>query len=317
MPKGRLESASPELDVTSNLRGNRVKRSELFQEEEGVQSTHGSEASSRSASPIHDNDHHGAGDNGLKVDYGFDYDFITPDSVPKIPPTAHKPDAAADEEQEEEPEYQFHLFTSASKPTTTDSDPTTSIAKAKSTIRLSLTPPPDPAGLSISVSLDRAEFVQPNRPDGYYFTSAFPRESVDLLRSQYAEVAVSSSDVLYRAITSKWPGAAMPWRLIPVQLANRVREPRISNKVLPSSKRGRPSKKRRILQRRRLALRAELAAQAQKAEETEREKRTRRNREKKVKRKEREKRKKVEAKADGTLVDLADKEESAGDDDED
>jgi hypothetical protein len=228
-----------------------------------------------------------------KLDYGFDYDFISPSSAPAPPfeTEGTQKDEASNEDNDKEEEYHFRLFTS-------------STAKhSAQPIRLSPTPPPtDPTE---PLSLDKTNFIRPHRPDSYYFTSALAPESIQTLKSEYTTVAVSTADVLNFATSTKWPGTALPWRCIHVQLINPTKAPShgpglgsrdavSQTNSATDSKRitGRPSKKRRILLRKRLALHANVAAQAQLFEEAEREKRTRRNREKKVKRKEREKRKK-------------------------
>lgn len=272
MRRGKLAACPREI---SNVR-DRIKRSELF---DADNSPH----SSPSASPIIAE---------RDPDYGFEYDFITAvSSAPDIAPVSREADM--------EEEYQFRLFTAGPRatPGTVQPGPST-----KATIRLSLTPPP--TALTESWSLDKAQFVRPNRPDSYYFTSATPHETKNIMKAEYADVAVSASDVLFRAQSTKWPGTALPWRLIHVQLVNPGNNSRY--KSLPPSSvskdvshaasrlnRKRPSKKRRILLRRRLALRADMAAQVKATQESEQEKRTRRNREKKVKRKEREKKKKL------------------------
>jgi hypothetical protein len=181
-------------------------------------------------------------------------------------------------------------------------------ATGDATIRLSATP--EPVALDDALSLDKAHFLRPNRPETYYFTAALPEETVQRLKAEYAAVAMSTTDVVSRAESTRWPGTVLPWRLIRVQLLNKASRStgqhqsgqvdstaaQHNNSTQQKARaRSRPSKKRRILVRRRLALRSELAAQAKVTEETEKEKRTRRNREKKVKKKEREKRKKTEA----------------------
>lgn len=246
-------------------------------------------------------------------DYGFEYEFISPDvdqaegkARPLAPAPKDKEIAEdVDQDQEEEQEYQFRLFTSAATQPKAQS-PTF----IKPIIRLSRSPSPV-VGLDRALSLDKAHFIRPNRPDTYYFTAALPAETVHSLRSQYAQVAVSTSDVISRAKATSWPGTTLPWRVIHVQLANRSSSARdrhvveaivkttheSSSSKSNSKPKAKSSKKRRIVLRRRLAKSAELAAQAVEAELTEKEKRTRRNREKKVKRKEREKKKKL---LDGT-----------------
>ncbi|KIW62981.1 hypothetical protein PV04_09865 [Phialophora macrospora] len=277
----------------------RVKRSRLFQDDDD---SHGSRDSSRSNSPgepasdLQDDD--------IELSYGFEYDFVAPklsDARPSHPISEPRP-----LEDAEEPEYQFRLFAPGLKSRAQHDQPEPATGDA--IVRLSATP--EPAALDDALSLDKAHFIRPNRPETYYFTAALPDETLQQLKAEYAAVAVSASDVFSRAESTKWPGTALPWRLIRVQLLNaasKSKEQRQSgnfdsavarhnNSAQQKARaRTRPSKKRRILVRRRVALRNELAAQAKVTEETEREKRTRRNREKKVKKKEREKRKKTEA----------------------
>ncbi|KIV83455.1 hypothetical protein PV11_05478 [Exophiala sideris] len=258
----------------------RIKRSELFQGDISPQSL------SRSTSPIAADDQEEA--TPSKVDYGFEYDFITPDAKSAQPTETEAAHEPSNEDNNEEQEFDFRLFTTAPK-------------HPSQPIRLSATPPPtDPTE---TPTLDQANFIRPNRPDSYYFTSALAPESTQTLKSQYATAALSTTDVLSLATSTKWPGTALPWRCIHVKLTkptnpSQGRDRKSVTQQLDSStdsRRSRPSKKRRILLRKRLALRANLAAQAGHDEEAEREKRTRRNREKKVKRKEREKRKKLES----------------------
>ncbi|EXJ76384.1 uncharacterized protein A1O5_00892 [Cladophialophora psammophila CBS 110553] len=277
----------------------RVKRSALFREDEDSQ---GSRTSTRSVSPAEPTGEDGK--NIVESTYCFEYDFIAPRSSSPKPTLASIKSQLVVNSPEEEQEYQFRLFTSTLKSAVWPSQPNSTTADSR--IRLSRTP--EPVTLADLLSLDKAQFLRPSRPDSYYFTSALPEETTQVLRSQYADVALSTSDVLSRAKSTKWPGAALPWRLIHVDLPGKGRQ--LKDTVQPAgsssnaretkSRPKRPSKKRRILLRRRLALRQDLAAQTRAAEEMEREKRTRRNREKKVKRKEREKRKKLVApEADG------------------
>lgn len=225
----------------------------------------------------------------IQIDYGFEYDFISPIPDPLEASEAPPDIGAGDEQDQAKPAYQFRLFTS--RPDSANKNTREDVLKPS--IRLSPTPPP--INLSESLSLDKAHFVRPHRPDSYYFTSSLPTETLSSLKSQFAEVALSSSDVLSLAEVTKWPGSALPWRVINVKLAMPSWQTQKQTTPVASSLKSRkPSKKRRIILRRRLA-RAKEAAQLQKlAEETEKEKRTRRNREKKVKKKEREKRKKAE-----------------------
>ncbi|KAJ9605367.1 hypothetical protein H2200_010024 [Cladophialophora chaetospira] len=267
----------------------RIKRSHLFQ---NADSSEISPASSRSSSP---EEQQGDVHNDVEVSYGFEYEYVAPKSVGLNATTADEAPSLQPADEADEPEYQFRLFAPGPKGRAHRNEPESATTDVK--IRLSATP--EPTELAESLSLDKAHFVRPNRPDEYYFTSALPEETIGALRSQYADAATSTSDILLRAQSTKWPGTALPWRMIKVKLFNKPSNPKAPNQTTPAkdktNARSRPSKKRRILYRRRLALRSELTAQSKVAEETEREKRTRRNREKKVKKKEREKRKKLGA----------------------
>ncbi|KIX03724.1 uncharacterized protein Z518_07277 [Rhinocladiella mackenziei CBS 650.93] len=271
----------------------RIKRSELFQTDDSARN-------SSSSSPV--NTQNDPDNKILAADYGFEYDFIAPKDASSTTP--RELDGVQSLKGAQEQEYSFRLFTPAAKSTPQGSSSQISSSKP-TTVQLS--PTPEPTTLSDALSLEKAHFIHPNRPDGYYFTSAFPPETIQALKCQYADVAVSASDILSRASSMEWPGTALPWRVIHVRLANRrslKSESSSTTETTTERALGRtgvkkPSKKRRILLRRRHTLRTELAAQAKVAEESEREKRTRRNREKKVKRKEREKRKKLEAEGQG------------------
>ncbi len=244
----------------------------------------------------------GAEDDVQDVSYGFEYDFVTP-NVPYTETAlpASKARLLDETAEPEEPEYQFRLFAPGPKSKAQSDEPECPFSDT----RVKLSASPEPAELTEPLSLDRAHFIRPNRPDLYYLTSALSQNIIEGLKSQYEDAAISTSDVLSRAISTMWPGTALPWRVIEVELLNK---PSKSKGQAPNDSqetgraRSRPSKKRRILFRRRLVLRAELAAQSKVAEETEREKRTRRNREKKVKKKEREKKKKVEADGVGDVT---------------
>ncbi|OCT46349.1 hypothetical protein CLCR_01280 [Cladophialophora carrionii] len=273
----------------------RVKRSRLFHEDDD---SHASRASSTSMSPGEP-----PSDNA-EVSYGFEYDFVTPglsDVKASRPPIEPLPLDDA-----EEPEYEFRLF--APGPSSGAQHRQAQPGTADAKVRLSATP--EPVALADALSLDKAHFVRPNRQESYYFTAALPKDTVRQLKAEYAAVAMSSTDIISLAESTRWPGTALPWRVVQVELLDKqsrsgIQHPsthvdsttsqRNSSAQHKAQARTRPSKKRRILVRQRLALRKELASQAQATAEMEREKRTRRNREKKVKKKEREKRKKSEA----------------------
>jgi hypothetical protein len=278
----------------------RIKRSEFL----GADNTsHGSKNSSRQASPSHPEDHQLQ----VEVDYGFEYDFISPpeDTQQRGNPISDIEPGEKEDEDGREATFQFRLFTK----TTNKSSALPSGSgghHVHQAIRLSSTP--EPTALTDEVSLENAGFIRPRRPDSYHFTSALPEAKQSLLKSQFADVAMSTLDVLLNASTTKWPGAAVPWRVINVTLANspkKVAQPlRLSQPTLKArpQPRPRPSKKRRILLRRQLAAKSEAKQQQKLSDEAEREKRTRRNREKKVKRKQREKQKKKASEAESNPV---------------
>ncbi|KIV93171.1 hypothetical protein PV10_04408 [Exophiala mesophila] len=301
----------------------RMKRSENFNHHEDSEV---SDDGSRT-SPSKDVDDH----SDIEIDYGFEYDFITPPTTlssrdpaksnnqtenplaSTIPEQSPDPKDPQHEDEDGETTYQFRLFSahpsSGLSKSTADAATPVAAAASKDTIRLSATPPPSADNLNLidNISLHKTQFLRPRRPDSYYFTSALPTSTLSRLSSQYSETALSTTDILTRAKSTKWPGTSLPWRVIHVKLAQPTKTPtptttsRSSTQPSSSSRpqriNPRPSKKRRLVLRRRSAAQADLVEKAKAADEAEREKRTRRNREKKVKRKEREKRKKQDAAA--------------------
>ncbi|KEF52210.1 uncharacterized protein A1O9_11837 [Exophiala aquamarina CBS 119918] len=295
----------------------RIKRLEILATDDGDNGSQRSRhSSSRQVSPSRSQPEDQDRQADVKVDYGFEYEFISLSQAQsqtqvtqEKPGPGHKKGEEEDRESSEEPSYQFRLFT---KPTTTSiSDPVVDRKPSLTTIRLSTTPEPNSALLTSAsdVPLSSVHFVRPQRPESqyYYFTSALPPAKQALLKSQYAEVALSTRDVLSNASMTKWPGAAVPWRVIKTKVSNMTsattKDPSnarkgalLASRPRPGSgPRLRPSKKRRIHLRRQLTAKSAATEQQKLSDEAEREKRTRRNREKKVKRKEREKRKKQEA----------------------
>lgn len=277
----------------------RIKRSELLAADN---SSHASQNSSRQVSPSHPDDQ-------VEVDYGFEYDFISPPEDTQqrgnltTTPISDIGPGEKHHEDSQEATFQFRLF---ARPNNNSSAlPSASGGQhVHQAIRLSSTP--EPAALTDEVSLENAHFIRPRRPDSYHFTPALPESKQSLLKSQFADVALSTFDVLLNASTTKWPGAAVPWRVINVTLANQpkkvVRPTSISRPAFNARPRPRPSKKRRILLRRQLAAKSEVAQRQKLSDEAEKEKRTRRNREKKVKRKEREKQKKKAGDAESNPI---------------
>lgn len=283
----------------------RIKRSEFLAADN---TSDGSKNSSREASPSHPEDHQLQ----VEVDYGFEYDFISPPEdiqQPKllntIPISDMRPGKKEDEDDDsQEATFQFRLFTITNNKSSALPPSPSGGQHVHQTIRLS--PTPEPTALIGEVSLEKACFIRPRRPDSFHFTSALPEAKQSLLKSQFADVALSTLDVLLNASTTKWPGAAVPWRVINLTLANppkKVAQPgRRSQPTFKAHPRPRPSKKRRILLRRQLVAKSEATKQQKLSDEAEREKRTRRNREKKVKRKEREKQKKQAGGAESNPV---------------
>ena len=200
------------------------------------------------------------------------------------------------EDKENEDCFEFRLF---SRPTW---NPVPSNETAVAPVRIDIRSP--------SPDIREIGFLEPRRPDDYYFTNGSSEQE----RKQYQSVAVSGEDIL-RQTEARWVrfilaanvitnscqlqyGCALPWRVITVKnFQNLV----TSNKSTPnksvSTKKTRQGKKRRILLRKRLALTAEKEAIARISkvgkEAAEREKKTRLNRAKKVRRKEKEKARKT------------------------
>ena len=131
-------------------------------------------------------------------------------------------------------------------------------------------------------------FVVPYRAQSYYFTSSTDPKR----REEYAETAVAGTEVLSRAQRTKWPGTALPWRVIHLPSSDSKSPSAIT--ITISAGDGETSKHRtRAGKKKRITLRKKHKDAVLKAE-TEKEKRTRRNREKKVKKKAKEKLKKLE-----------------------
>ncbi|KAL9619733.1 MAG: hypothetical protein Q9160_005664 [Pyrenula sp. 1 TL-2023] len=154
-------------------------------------------------------------------------------------------------------------------------------------------------------------FVNPHRPRSYYFTfstaaaanaNASGKDSLlhtaVAAEKEYAAVAVDGLDVRARARSVKWPGTALPFRVIHINIPptstsfpsfssppHHTHTPPDPNKKLQKC---RASKKHRIALRKKLKLAVAAEQRTREEAEADRGKRTRRNREKKVKRRERE-----------------------------
>ncbi|MCJ1420949.1 hypothetical protein MMC32_007309 [Xylographa parallela] len=200
-------------------------------------------------------------------------------SMPAVeiePPHRDTPDRASPEEEEEA--YEFRLF---ARPVieffSVEGEPT----KASRIILRS----PSPV-------IGEPGFVQPRRPDSYYFTNKATVEE----ESRYESAALSGEAV--RAEQSRRrPGCELAWRVMTIKLPS-IGSSKLSivrSDVQAAKKRA--GKKRRIVLRKRLVLeqakKAALSMSKVEREAAEREKRTRRNREKKVKKKVKEKLKKA------------------------
>ncbi|KAK8160354.1 hypothetical protein IWX90DRAFT_389161 [Phyllosticta citrichinensis] len=151
-----------------------------------------------------------------------------------------------------------------------------------------------------SPDLENAEggFVNPKRPDSYYFADV----PSDELRRQLESVAVTGDQVT-RWAQQKWPGCALPWKVTTISLDKKARETLgLSDNVSTgpvTAKRTRKGKKARIAIRTKLkekaeAKEAQAKVQAEK-ELAERAKRAKRNRDKKLKKRQRDKAKKAAA----------------------
>lgn len=251
------------------------------------------------------------------INYGFEYDFINRQlGQQTTKPTRQD---GADSETKAQETYEFRLFSnssrsskqtaagvlprihrsssgdeSESKDTTTDHHDTQHADPGKLTISVRLSPTP-PLGQTWPAATDEGAFLPPrHRPESCYFTAALPPSTQQALKSQYASSALSGQAILLKSLTTQWPGAHVPWRVIhiPLSSSSSVRNSRPNPTVPSTSKsKSKPSKKRRIILRRRSATAASATLQ-------DREKRRQRNREKKIKRREREKRKKLAQAAD-------------------
>ncbi|MCJ1395646.1 hypothetical protein MMC18_008851 [Xylographa bjoerkii] len=135
-------------------------------------------------------------------------------------------------------------------------------------------------------------FVQPRRPDSYYFATETTTEEA----SHYQSAAFSGEAVRAEQLR-RWPGCELLWKVMTIKLSSTglSKLPTVTPKVTAGKKRA--GKKRRIILRKRLMLekakQTALSMSKSEKEVAEREKRTRRNREKKVKKKEKDKLKKA------------------------
>ena len=190
---------------------------------------------------------------------------------------------------EEEEAYEFRLF---SAPTSKPSDPQRPHNAPQRIVLRSPTPPSGDPG-----------FINPRRPDTYYFTGPNSPEKSE----QYRTAAITAEEI-FKGLAVRWRGAELPWRLII------LKSPHSSSPLYPRKPATQPadntttttlpSKHKRSGKKRRIAIRTKLAAKSAKElakkqslaekEAAEKEKRTWRNREKKVKRKEKEKAKKAQ-----------------------
>lgn len=187
-------------------------------------------------------------------------------------------------------EFEFRLF---SKPAVKASTATDGIDTAtRITIR------------SPSPIIGESGFIQPRRPESYYFKYILSEEEKQRLLAS----AVSGQDIVAESQRS-WKGNELPWRVTTLRISTEIPLAGFAHTASRSMKarRKRDGKKTRIAIRKRVALdkakKIEASKSLQEKEAAEREKRTRRNREKKVKKKMREKEKKSEKLA-GNAEDL-------------
>jgi hypothetical protein len=271
----------------------RIKRSDFEAEQRGDEGSLGDATDPRDSVDL---DKSVLESRDTLMNYGFEYDFITPQqSGPQRPPL----------EQTDEDQYEFRLFSNPAPaapatPAVAEADhgngPTSRQARI---ITLARSPTP-----SSALPEQEGRILRP-RPDSNYLT-----KPSSALKAQYAATAVSPTTLVTLAHTP-WPGTELPWRTIHVplsQLHNSLRPAPQRHSPTTTNRRPKPSKKRRILLRQRLAARLRSQPKPkptkivnEKGEleldlpPEEREKRTARNREKKLKRREREREKKKAA----------------------
>ena len=244
------------------------------------------------------------------VDYGFEYDFISPTTAPND--TSH--DTPAEPEDES---YEFRLFAPASKkassaPERGKEPPTTDITAPKITLLRS----PSPSAIP---TISEGRLLRP-RPESHYFATTTATS-----RDQYSTTAVSTTNIFALSQTP-WRGTSLPWRVIhlpsnttPRPSTTQTGTPQATNPT-KSSTRSKPNKKRRIILRRRLAARTAASTKSKAVpkpvvrnetgeiislDPAEREKRSARNKEKKLKRRQRERERKA-ALAGGEVADGGD-----------
>ncbi|MCJ1380126.1 hypothetical protein MMC17_003229 [Xylographa soralifera] len=216
----------------------------------------------------------------LKQQYGSLHQPPTKESspVPAVAIAAFRGHALDQTDAEEEDAYEFRLF---ARPAI---DALSSNGEPTKASRIVLRSP--------SPTVGQPGFVQPRRPDSYYFTTKATAEE----ESRYESAALSGEAVRAEQLR-RWPGCELSWRVMTIKLSSTGSTNRstVTSDVQAGKKRA--GKKRRIVLRKRLVLekakKAALSMSKIEREAAEREKRTRRNREKKVKKKEKEKLKKA------------------------
>ncbi|MCJ1400561.1 hypothetical protein MMC11_003767 [Xylographa trunciseda] len=199
---------------------------------------------------------------------------------PSSPPTERIEtlDVLDQVDSKEEDAFEFRLF---SKPSVGQSSSTEAPAQASRIVLRSPSPVVGEPG-----------FVQPRRPDSYYFTTKATVEK----KSAYESVAFSGEAIRAEQLR-RWPGCELPWKVMTIKLSSTGLSRQSNVTADSTARKKRAGKKRRIVLRKRVVLekakRAALSMSKVEREVAEREKRTRRNREKKVKKKEKEKLKKA------------------------
>jgi len=295
-------------------RAKRLKRSELFDNNsnESIERTNQKDNAETSTEA--------GADEQTIPDYGFEYDFIKPDTssteIIQIQDLKSEPEAEA-----EAPDQAFHfnLFAPPSKPQQTTTTATTDTQSTPPTPQTSQ--PTKPTLISIRSPSPTPSPLnnnpEPQIPASYYFTSALPTTTIAHLQQSYATTAISASTVLSLSRTA-WPGTHHPWRVItlpahrgqlvihntgsilpqptptPSNLTNQPSPHHNNNDDSRTSRTrtNRPSKTKRQALKARAQHRRALIDETRTKEEHEREKKNKKNRERKVKRRAKERREK-------------------------
>jgi hypothetical protein len=197
--------------------------------------------------------------------------------------------------EDEEQEFEFRLFSGPTNPTTTtkqkshEDKPDSGITTQKLKIRLHSPAPED-------IKPGDGRFVVPFRGWQYYFTKPevmqLPHDKEqahveEARHKEYEDVAVTGSQLLEWAQSTKTPGCHLPWRVFHLKPNDhrvpKPMPPTLSISTSEEKKKSKPGKKRRII------LRSRAAA----AGMTDAEKRNKKNREKKIRKRQKERERKA------------------------